>query len=168
MKITIARIGGPADQHGATIGPAAIPAGVAVPLFEEFDYSAGPIGQAVVQPDGSADLELRPGIEIEIERLEADASIGIGYRVLEEHDEGGVRVIDRLELLAVGVSRNLIKRTAAAPDLGTCPKCGAPLTLSPLAGVAPICSDPPCRMRANKGDFEEGIADLVKGSKRGL
>lgn len=109
MKITIARIGGPADHYGAIIGPAAIPAGVAVPLFSEFDYT-DPIGQAVVHADGSADLELAPGIELDVARLEADASIGIGYRVLEEHEENGARVIDRLELMAVGVSRNLIKR----------------------------------------------------------
>ena len=108
MKITIANIGAPAGPHGDTIGPTAIPS-TAVPVFVEFDYSES-IGVAHVHADGSADLELAPGLELDVARLEADHTIGLGYRVLEEHQDGDVRVIDRLELLAVGVSRNLIKR----------------------------------------------------------
>lgn len=109
LTIKIARLGPPPDRFGNVIDDAAIPDGP-VPLCEDFDPYLRPIGRAIAHPDGSAELELLPGVSIDVAGLEADKTIGIGYRVLEEHEENGVRVIDRLELLAVGVDKRLIKR----------------------------------------------------------
>jgi hypothetical protein len=112
MKIKIANIGAPAGPRGDVFARDAI-APKSVPVFADFDYSES-IGLAHVHADGAADLELAPGVEIDVERLEADQTIGVGFRVLEQHDEpDGLRVIDRLEVFAVGVSRNLIRRSGS-------------------------------------------------------
>ena len=109
MRITIARVGPPGDRNGTVVAPGAIPA-CDVPLCEDFDPMLIPIGRAVVHADGTADLELRDGFALDVDGLRPDATIGMGYRVLEQHEENGVRVIDRLELMAIGVSRDLIRR----------------------------------------------------------
>jgi hypothetical protein len=110
MKITIARLGAPADGAGNVIAMGAIEVRGAVPLLDAFDWFVPPIGQAIVHADGSADLELREGVELDVANLEADGTIGIGYRALEWTEADGIRTITRLEVLAVGVSRDLIRR----------------------------------------------------------
>jgi hypothetical protein len=108
MKITIARIGPPAHA-GSIIAPGAVPP-ASVPLCEDFDAFLLPIGRVEVNPDGSGEITLADGIALDVERLEADHTIGLAFRVLEQHEDGDVRVIDRLEVFAVGVSADLIKR----------------------------------------------------------
>jgi len=150
MKITIANIGTP-GPNGDILGAAAIPA-KSVPVFVEFDYSQS-IGVAHVHADGSADLELAAGLEIDVARLEADRTIGLGYRVLEEHRDGDIRVIDKLELMALGVSSALILRTPTGdhfvPCTWACSHCGEAgqarphrrLDETPAAAVARFASD---------------------------
>lgn len=106
MKIQIARIGPPAHA-GSIVAPGAIPA-ASVPLCEDFDPMLRPIGRVDMHADGTGEIELLGGVEIDTSRLEADHTIGMAFRVLEQHEQDGVRVIDRLELFAVGVSRDLI------------------------------------------------------------
>lgn len=109
MKITIARLGPPADPVGRVLAPGAIPA-CSVPLCEDFDAMLRPIGRVEVHADGSGDLELEEGIALDVEHLRADETIGLAFRVLEGHEENGVHVIDRLEVFAVGVRADLIRR----------------------------------------------------------
>jgi hypothetical protein len=111
MKIQIARIGPPADRLGAILAPGSVPA-VEVPVCEDFDPYLRPIGRARIDVDGAAEITFAPGVEIDVEGLEVDATIGIGFRVLEQHEEGGVRVLDKIEIMAVGINRTLIKRSA--------------------------------------------------------
>lgn len=77
MRIKIANIGPPADRFGAIVAPGAIP-NCNVPLCDGFDPYM-PIGRAVVYADGTADLQPRDGITLDVDRLEADATIGIAF-----------------------------------------------------------------------------------------
>jgi hypothetical protein len=113
MRITIARLGPPADHNGTVVAPGAVPA-CSVPLCEDFDPMLRPIGRVELNADGSGEIALLEGVELETEKLVADATIGLAFRVLEQHEDAGVRVIDRLEVFAVGVSRDLIKRDGRA------------------------------------------------------
>jgi hypothetical protein len=114
MKITIARIG-PPDHAGSILAPGSVPA-ASVPLCEDFDPMLRPIGRVEVHADGSGEVELLPGVALDVENLRADETIGLAFRVLDQHMDGNVRVIDRLEVFAVGVSRSLIIRNGERCD----------------------------------------------------
>jgi hypothetical protein len=95
IKATVVHFGPPADARGVIFTPGALTE-TDVPVTENFDYSRV-IGRARVHADGSADLELLPGVQIDA----GEASIG--YRVEESHFEDGLMIVDAVETVCLGV-----------------------------------------------------------------
>ncbi len=100
MKAQVVRLGPPADaRHAEIYAPGSIKPAT-VPVTRAFD-SSDVIGAAEISADGSARITLiagAPGVDVREIR-----HTGLGFRVIRQHDEAGVRVIDELDPICLGV-----------------------------------------------------------------
>jgi len=99
----------PVDHHGDVYAPGSLK-GARVPLLEAFDEQ-NPIGVASILEDGTARLWLRPGLAVNLEKIAklSPINVGLGFRVIRSHVDDGVRVIDELEPLCVGIDRRVLE-----------------------------------------------------------
>lgn len=77
-----------------------------VPVTVGFDGTQV-VGRATVFADGTAELE----IDVPMERKTGDVEkgvLGLGFVVEKERWEGGVRIIERIRPITVGVSSDLL------------------------------------------------------------
>ncbi len=79
-----------------------------VPVSVNFDGS-NIVGSATIFPDGSAVLDINVPVERTIVKS-PDGVLGIGFVVEQDRWEGGVRTIERLRPVTVGISPALVER----------------------------------------------------------
>lgn len=97
LSTRVVRIGPPADDRHREIYAAGSIKPAKIPITRAFD-SAALIGAADLHSDGSAVLRFAGRVEPGKIR-----HVGLGFRIIRAHEEGGVRVIDELEPICLGV-----------------------------------------------------------------
>jgi len=97
MKTQVVRIGPPADErHREIYAPGSIKPAT-IPVTRAFDAN-DMIGGAEIFADGSARLALAGRVDGAKIR-----HVGLGFKIIRSHEEDGVRVIDELDPICLGV-----------------------------------------------------------------
>jgi hypothetical protein len=94
MKAQVVKFG--AQKNGEVFAPGCLMEGVTVPVCDQFDGKKV-VGSAVIHADGSADLTLNEGVTL------ATEIVGIGFRAEDWREEGGVRVVEEMRPICLGV-----------------------------------------------------------------
>lgn len=102
MKVQVLRLGAPADRFGDVFAPGCLEPAT-VPVCLEFDCHAV-VGTARVLEDGSAELELHAGVELEPQSGTIEGGVGIGFVAEHWREEDGVRVMEEVRPVCLGIS----------------------------------------------------------------
>lgn len=90
-----------ADNRGDIFPAGCVKTTSGIPVTVAFD-PGNVLGTATIREDGTAEITFGPRVP---ECFQLAVPVSLGFRVIREHTEGGVRVFDEIEPISLGIER---------------------------------------------------------------